>query len=1279
MKKFVSTLMAELLALVIFGSVLLVPLEAQDISLGVDGTISTVVGPTNSAPPNVAGYSGDGGPANQAMLDNPTGIAFDSAGNLYIADYKNNVVRKVDTNGLISTIAGNYALGAGYSGDGGPATKAQLDHPSGLAFDKSGNLYIVDNGNSVIRRVDSHGTITTIAGNYNAGAGYSGDGAPATSAQLNLPLSIAFDAAGNLYISDTANNVIRKVNTQGIISTVAGNVMLGAGYSGDGGPATKAQLNYPAGLTFDSDGNIYVADQRNNVIRIINTSGTITTFAGDGTGSYDGDGGPAVLAGLNQPLSVAIDASGNVYIADYANQVIRRVDPSGTITTIAGYRLGSTAAFSSNYGPCYPPDPGSEDEGDGGPASWACLGGAFGLAFDQSGDLYFADAPNNSIRKITMPSTSSAIFPPTRVGSSSSLNITVTNISPNTSGISIPAIALKTNTPEFSLSSPPSNGCPLTGSITLPISGSCTLTATFTPARAGLRTVALSLQDQSNTFPFDTYSLQGVGVGPVGLLDSGTIFAIAGNVKLGLGYSGIGGPATAAQLPLPGDVATDSHGNLYIYTWNGVLEKVDPEGFIATVAGGAAQVCPAATDSVGDGCPATQAIINGGFAGIAIDGAGNVYISDAADQRVRKIDAATGIITTVAGNGYSANGHGGYSGDGGPATGAELDFPAGLALDTKGDLYIAEMNNCDIRRVDTNGVITTVAGTPQQCGYGGDGGPATAAKLGDPWSVKVDASGNLYIADAANFVVRKVDTGGTITTVAGTPGISGYAGDGGPATASLLTLPTGIALDLAGDLYISDTGSQVIRKVDPSGVISTVVGGVEHLCSAALDSIGDGCLATQAKFNTLLSGHVNDKGPNGITLDPNGDLFIADVGDSVVREVMPISVLEFGGLPVADTSSLTTYLFNTGNAPLHLASASPFVISGSNPSDFAASSGIDHGCSANMTVAPGSFCTISVAFKPAAAGSREAELQVSTDATNSGSVAAVLSGKGTILSSTSTAVGTSSTNLAQGANVTLTATVTPASGSGSPTGSVSFYDGTSLLASTLVASSGTASYSTSTLPLGSNSITADYEGDAYFSSSTSPSVVVTVHGPSFSLSNGGGITVTPGGSANNSTSTITVTPEYGFTGTVKLSCAVSTTMSNPVDPPTCSIPSSVSISGSTAGTATLTVNTTASSSNSASNVPLDGPSGPAGGVTLGILSFFAVTARKRKPWLGIGIFFVLMTLAVAGVGCGGGAVGTGGTGGSSGSAGTTPGSYSITVTGVSGSLSETTAVSLTVN
>lgn len=336
-------------------------------------TITTAVGT------GTQGYSGDNGPAASAELAGPFGINFDSSGNLYIADEINNRIRKV-TSGTIATVVGTGENS--YGGDGKSALDALLSHAEGITIDSSGNLYVSDTNNYVVREVKG-GIINTIAGSQSAGDGYSGDGAAAISAQLSEVAATVLDSAGDVYIVDSSNNVIRLLTiSTGFISTFAGFNALGEGYSGDGGPATSAQMNNPEGIAMDSAGNIYISDSGNHVIRKVGINGVITTIAGNGIQGFAGDGGSALDAEFNWPRGIALDSIGNLYVADSLNSRIRVITPGGTISTIAG-----TGAFGYS--------------GDGGPADQAELYFPAGVAVDASNNVWVADNGNNVIRKLT--------------------------------------------------------------------------------------------------------------------------------------------------------------------------------------------------------------------------------------------------------------------------------------------------------------------------------------------------------------------------------------------------------------------------------------------------------------------------------------------------------------------------------------------------------------------------------------------------------------------------------------------------------------------------------------------------------------------------------------------------------------------------------------------------------------------------------------------------------------------------------------------------------------
>ena len=817
------------------------------------GIISTVAGN------GTWGYSGDGGSATSAELRDPGSVAVDGSGNIYITDDHNNRIRVVNSAGIITTFAGNGT--AGYSGDGGQATAAELNTPNGIAIDGYGNVYITDAINQRIRKINSSGIISTIAGTGTAG--YSGDGGPATAAELFSPWGISVDGTGNVYIADAGNNRIRKVNTSGVISTFAGNGT--AGYSGDGGQATAAEIKTARGVAVDGSGNVYIADLLNERIRKVNSSGIISTFAGNGTAGHTGDGGAATSAELYSPWNVSIDGTGNVYIADYYYGYIRKINTSGIISTVAG---NGTSGYS----------------GDGGLATAAGLQTPTGLAVDGSGNIYIADYSNVRVREVTaqMVVCSGATITLSNTVSGgvwSSSNPSIGSIGSST-GI-LTGVSAGTATISYVLT----GGCAVTTTITvnptpaiIGTSSICTgsgITLVPTPTggtwsasnghasvgpgsgivtglTAGLDTISYTLSSgcsASKVITVNPLPLPIAGGSPI-------ISTIAGNGTDG--FSGDGGPGTAAQLHYIYGVAADGSGNTYIVdNENNRIRKVNSAGVISTFAGSGT------AGFSGDGGAATAATLNHPM-GVSVDGSGNLYIADGNNQRIRKVNPS-GVISTIAGSATT----GGFSGDGGAATLAQLNAPNGVAIDASGNIYIADESNNRIRKVSTSGIINTIAGNGTG-GYGGDGGAATSAALYYPQGVAVDGSGNVYIADWFNHRIRVVNSAGVIKTFAGN-GTAGYSGDTSPATSATLNYPSGVAVDPAGNVYIADYSNNRIRKVGTTGIIFTYSGNGLPAFS------GDGGPANAAQVFE----------PWGVAVDPYSNLYIADWGNRRVRAVLP--------------------------------------------------------------------------------------------------------------------------------------------------------------------------------------------------------------------------------------------------------------------------------------------------------------------------------------------------------------------------------------------------------
>jgi len=672
------------------------------------------------------------------------------------------------------------------------ATKTEISLVDGIAVDKRGNVYIAMRDNNIVSRIDLKGNMTTYVGN--GSSGFSGDGGKAIEARLNVPAGLAFDKSGNLYIADRNNHRIRKVNTRGIISTVAGTET--AGFSGDGAPAIKAQLNHPSGIAFDKKGNLFFSDRSNERIRVIDSKGNISTYAGNGKEGFKGDSGPALQATLDKPFGIAFDRKGNLYIADRGNNRVRRVSPQGIITTVAG-------------------DGGFFFMGDNGPAYRASVAGPTGVVVDDQGVLYIADRNNNRIRAVDaqgMITTVSGTGKQDYNGDSE--------------------VAHETN-------------------LYLPFG------------------VALDPEGKLLVIDRSHYRIRSIN------LKRGSVETIAGNGNKM--FAGDGGPATGATLSFPHGIAVDNNDNVIVSDkGNYRIRKISSDGIIHTVVGNGIR------GNIGDGLPAMQASVYGAttlklnnkgeifiispsgfvslirkidgkgimrkfldtvtprylesiakskykgkvqtgelatittFSDFAFDQKGNMFISDRLNHQIRKIDFK-GNITTIAGTGES-----GYYGDGGPASEAAFRDPSALATDKEGNLYIADGANNLIRKIDTKGIISTIAGNGKH-DNSGDGGSALEASIRNMDYLKVSPKGELHIVGMNSNIIRKVTRDGKIVKVAGR-GYQGYSGDGGLATKAMLKSPLAIAFDSKNNMYITDMGNNRIRKVDANGIISTFAG-----------------------------------------------------------------------------------------------------------------------------------------------------------------------------------------------------------------------------------------------------------------------------------------------------------------------------------------------------------------------------------------------------------------------------------------------------------------------
>jgi sugar lactone lactonase YvrE len=609
----------------------------------------------------VAGFADDPtGGTGSAQFNCPKGVALDSLGNVYVPDYNNNRVRMIDPAGRVSTLAGNGAAGFA-DGSGGPSGMASFNGPERLTVDPQGYVYLADGNNNRIRKIAPDGTTQTFAGNGLGGAA-DGTGGPAGTAEFSDPDGVALDAQGNVYVADSSNNLVRVITPDGgVVTTVAGDGNPGYVNETTGTPLT-AEFNGPGGVLVDGAGNIYVVDENNNNIRVIYPSGDVGTLAGNGAAGFvDGTGGASGTAEMNVPKGITLDGQGNFYVSDANNNCIRRIDSAFNVTTFAGNGMAGDADGPSQV-------PGNAE-----------FAGPVGVALGPQGQVIVADTGN---------------------------------------------------------------------------------------ARLRLRKAG------------------------------GIVSTVSGNGSPGF----MDGPVGMSRLSIPSAVAVDTPGNAYVAdTGNNRIRLVNTFDVTSTLSGNGAR---GFVDGTGGALGTSE--FNGPL-GIARDSAGTLYIADTGNNRIRKVDAS-GNASTLAGNGQP-----GYvDGAGGPTGPAEFDSPMGVAVDTVGNVYVADSGNSRIRVIDAAGAVSTLAGS----GVPGflDGVP-DVAQFSNPWGLAVDAAGNVYVADVGNNRIRLVDSMGNVTTAAGN-GTAGFRnGSGGLSGTAELAGPSGLVSDGMGHLFVADTGNNCLREV----------------------------------------------------------------------------------------------------------------------------------------------------------------------------------------------------------------------------------------------------------------------------------------------------------------------------------------------------------------------------------------------------------------------------------------------------------------------------------
>jgi sugar lactone lactonase YvrE len=816
--------------------------------------VVTIAGSTTSGLSNGTGTA--------ARFKHPTGVAVDAHGNVYLADQYNNMIRKITSAGVVTTLAGSANSGS----SDGTGTAAKFGIPSGVAVDVYGNIYVSDVYYHTIRKITPVGVVTTLA-RYNSGS-YNGTGA----------VGVAADASGNVYVADQLNHMIRKITPQNVVTNLAGSGSKGS----NDGIGSSASFNNPTGVALDTSGNVYVADSYNHMIRKITPTGVVTTLAGCGSsGCSDGTG---INAYLDTPTGVAVDASGNVYVADQMNHKIRKITTEGVVTTLAG---------NGNSG--------SHD----GPVAEATFYLPSGVAVDASGNIFVADTNNNNVRMISPYGYTISPFLPeglsfdattgiisgtplessplteytvtaTNRGGSNATTISITVIGPpivNTQAVTNISTGTATANGEITylgITRPTSHGiCWNTkGSPTIADrkvdNGAASATGVFAVSMTTLtphttyyvRTFAVNTQgivygdevmfttlqnppNISYSAPF-TYTA-GTAIIPLVPINSGgevpanvpgAVSTFAGSTT----HGSSNGTGTAAQFDSPTELAVDASGNVYLADQgNNMIRKITPTGVVTTLAGGGSH-------GSYDGVGIAARFFNP--TGVAVDALRNVYVADPGNHKIRKITPA-GVVTTLAGNGSTGSTNG-------TGSSARFNSPTSVAVDVSGNIYVADCDNNMIRKITPAGVVTTLAGNGSP---GSTDGTGPAAKFNDPSGVAVDDSGNVYVADAGNYRIRKVTPDGVVTTLAGT-GSFGYS-DGNGAAAQFYT-PTAVAVDASGNVNVVDLWNNKIRKITPAGVVTTLVdNGSPASDTAALVGYPAG-VAVDASGNVYMSDHVSN-------------------------------------------------------------------------------------------------------------------------------------------------------------------------------------------------------------------------------------------------------------------------------------------------------------------------------------------------------------------------------------------------------------------------------------